>query len=70
MDPRFLQEAGLLRRVPHPRIPRLYEFGLWDHPAGPFSYFVMEWIEGQSLYAWAHGRVLRLLRSKGDPDHV
>ncbi len=58
MDPRFLREAGLLRRVPHPHIPRLYEFGLWDHPAGPFPYLVMEWIEGQSLYAWAHGRVL------------
>jgi len=58
MDPRFLREAGLLRRVPHPHIPRLYELGLWDHPAGPFPYLVMEWIEGQSLYAWAHGRVL------------
>jgi serine/threonine protein kinase len=58
MDPRFLREAGLLRRVPHPHIPRLYDFGLWDHPAGPFPYLVMEWIEGQSLYAWAHGRVL------------
>src|SRR5687767_9029240 len=58
MDPRFLREAGLLRRVPHPHIPRLYDFGLWDHPTGPFPFLVMEWIEGQSLYAWAHGRVL------------
>ncbi|HVG58766.1 MAG TPA: protein kinase [Hyalangium sp.] len=57
-DPRFLREAGLLRRVPHPHIPRLFDFGLWEHPEGPFPYLVMEWIEGQSLYDWAHGRGL------------
>jgi hypothetical protein len=37
---------------------------------GPFPTSYMEWIEGHSLYAWAHGRVLRFLRSKGGPDHV
>ena len=58
MDPRFLREAGLLRRVPHPHIPRFYDFGLCLHPAGPFPFLVMEWVEGQSLYTWAHGRAL------------
>jgi len=58
MDPRFPREAELLRRVRHPHVPLLYDSGLWEHPAGPFPFLVMEWIEGQSLYAWAHGRVL------------
>jgi len=58
LDARFMREAALLRRVPPPHAPRLYDFGLWMHPAGPFPYLVMEWIEGVPLYAWAYGRVL------------
>src|SRR5687768_5121694 len=58
LDARFMREAALLRRVPPPHAPRLYDFGLWGHPAGPFPYLVMEWIDGVPLYAWAHGQVL------------
>jgi serine/threonine protein kinase len=58
LDARFMREAALLRRVPPPHAPRLYDFGLWGHPAGPFPFLVMEWIEGVPLYAWAHGQVL------------
>jgi serine/threonine protein kinase len=53
-----MREAALLRRVPPPHAPRLYDFGLWQHPAGPFPFLVMEWIEGAPLYAWAHGQQL------------
>ncbi|HVG60854.1 MAG TPA: serine/threonine-protein kinase [Hyalangium sp.] len=58
LDARFMREAALLRRVPPPHAPRLYDFGLWMHPAGPFPYLVMEWIDGMPLYAWAQGQVL------------
>jgi serine/threonine protein kinase len=58
LDARFMREAALLRRVPPPHAPRLYDFGLWGHPAGPFPFLVMEWIEGVPLYAWAHGQQL------------
>jgi serine/threonine protein kinase len=57
-DPRFLREAELLRRNPHPHVPRLLEFGLWEHPAGPFPFLVMDWVEGVPLYEWAHARTL------------
>ncbi|MFL5346733.1 MAG: serine/threonine protein kinase [Hyalangium sp.] len=66
-DPRFLREAELLRRVRHPHVPCLHDHGLWAHPAGPFPFLVMDWVEGVSLYAWAHERafssreVMRLL---------
>lgn len=66
-DPRFLREAEILRRVLHPNVPRLHDHGLWAHPAGPFPFVVMDWVEGVSLYAWAHERtvssreVMRLL---------
>jgi serine/threonine protein kinase len=58
LDARFMREAALLRRVPPPHAPRLHDFGLWGHPAGPFPFLVMEWIEGVPLYAWAHGQQL------------
>jgi serine/threonine protein kinase len=58
LDARFMREAALLRRVPPPHAPRLYDFGLWGHPAGPFPFLAMEWIEGVPLYAWAHGQQL------------
>jgi hypothetical protein len=57
-DPRFLREAELLRRSPHPHIPRLYDFGLWEHPAGPFPFLVMDWAEGVPLHEWAYSRTL------------
>ncbi|WP_164017825.1 serine/threonine-protein kinase [Pyxidicoccus trucidator] len=67
LDLRFEREAELLSRIHHPGVPRLHASGLWLHPAGPFPYLVMEWVEGQSLYDWGRERhptsrqVLRLL---------
>jgi serine/threonine protein kinase len=57
-DPRFLREAELLRRGVHPHVPRLWDHGLWEHPAGPFPFLVMDWVEGVPLYEWAHARSL------------
>jgi serine/threonine protein kinase len=53
-NPRFAQEAELLRRLKHPSIPRLEDAGEWEHPSGEvFPYVVMEWLEGLPLYEWA-----------------
>ncbi|WP_407736565.1 serine/threonine-protein kinase [Hyalangium sp.] len=58
MDPRFLREAELLRRVRHPHVPRLYDSGLWENSSGTFPFLVMQWAEGVPLYDWARGRVV------------
>jgi hypothetical protein len=66
-DERFGREAELLSRVSSPHVPRFREQGVWEHPAGAFPYVVMEFVEGEPLYAWAARRnpssrqVLRLL---------
>jgi len=53
-NPRFAQEAELLRRFHHPSIPRLEDAGEWQHPSGEvFPYVAMEWLEGLPLYEWA-----------------
>lgn len=50
-DPRFAQEAELLRRLSHPSIPRLEDCGEWRHASGEvFPYVAMEWLEGLPLY--------------------
>ncbi|WP_223757806.1 serine/threonine-protein kinase [Myxococcus sp. RHSTA-1-4] len=56
LDLRFEREAEMLSRIQHPAIPRLHGNGLWPHPAGPFPYLVMEWVEGQPLYDWGRER--------------
>ncbi len=67
VDPRFDREAELLARIRHSGVPRLHAHGLWPHPAGPFPFLVMEWVEGQPLYDWGleqhptSRQVLRLL---------
>ncbi|QSQ20753.1 serine/threonine protein kinase [Pyxidicoccus parkwayensis] len=67
VDPRFDREAELLSRVQHPAVPRIHAHGLWAHPAGPFPFLVMDWVEGQPLYDWGREQhptsrqVLRLL---------
>jgi serine/threonine protein kinase len=55
-DERFGREAQLLSRIQSPHVPRLYEQGKWEHPSGVFPYLVMEWVEGEPLYAWAARR--------------
>ncbi len=53
-DARFAREAELLSRLSHPSIPRLLSRGLLRHAnAAEYPYFVMEWVEGTPLYAWA-----------------
>jgi serine/threonine protein kinase len=51
---RFAREAELLSRLSHPGIPRLLDRGVVLHPPGlQYPFFVMEWVEGMPLYAWA-----------------
>lgn len=67
-DPRFAREAELLARIRHPCVPRLLHRGVLRHVSGvEHPYFVMEWIDGTPLYAWAEQhapssqQVLRIL---------
>ncbi|HEX8703504.1 MAG TPA: serine/threonine-protein kinase [Myxococcaceae bacterium] len=53
-DARMKREVELLSRLSHPSIPRLLDRG------GPlvasrneYPFFVMEWVQGVALYAWA-----------------
>jgi serine/threonine protein kinase len=56
-DPRFEREAELLRRCPHPSIPRYEDEGLWTAPNGTrYPYLVMAWVEGLPLYDWFHAQ--------------
>jgi serine/threonine protein kinase len=44
----------LLSRLSHPSIPRLLDRGGRRSPSGDeYPFFVMEWVEGMPLYAWA-----------------
>ena len=51
---RMEREVELLSRLNHPGIPRLLDPG-GPRPlaGGKYPYFVMEWVEGTPLYAWA-----------------
>ncbi|MBL9150568.1 MAG: serine/threonine protein kinase [Phycisphaerae bacterium] len=51
---RFERERQALARLQHPSIARLFDVGL--HEGSP--YFVMEWIDGRPLTAFAHERQL------------
>jgi serine/threonine protein kinase len=53
-DKRFGREVELLSRLSHPGVPRLLDHGLLRHGSGAeYAFFVMEWVEGTRLYAWA-----------------
>ena len=53
-DARLAREAELLSRLSHPSIPRLLGRGLLHlTPEVDYPWFVMEWVEGTSLYEWA-----------------
>jgi serine/threonine protein kinase len=48
------REVELLSRLSHPSIPRLLDRGGRQVPSGcEYPYFVMEWVEGPTLYDWA-----------------
>ena len=56
-DKRFEREVELLARIRHPSVPRLLDSGLWQSPVGETHPFVvMEWVEGEPLYAWSSRR--------------
>jgi serine/threonine protein kinase len=56
-DARFEREVELLSRIRHPSVPRLLDAGLWCSPlGGSHPFVVMEWVEGEPLYAWAARR--------------
>jgi serine/threonine protein kinase len=51
---RMEREVELLSRLNHPSIPRLLDRGGSQPPgSGEHPYFVMEWVHGTPLYAWA-----------------
>jgi serine/threonine protein kinase len=51
---RMEREVELLSRLSHPGIPRLLDRGGKHSPSGDeYPFFVMEWVEGPPLYAWA-----------------
>jgi serine/threonine protein kinase len=51
---RMEREVELLSRLSHPSIPRLLDRGEPPPPTGPeYPFFVMEWVQGLPLYAWA-----------------
>jgi serine/threonine protein kinase len=54
LNGRMEREVQLLSRLNHPSIPRLLDRG-GRHPTkgGEHSFFVMEWVHGMPLYAWA-----------------
>jgi serine/threonine protein kinase len=51
---RMEREVELLSRLSHPSIPRLLDRGGKHSPSrDEYPFFVMEWVEGTPLYAWA-----------------
>jgi serine/threonine protein kinase len=51
---RMDREVELLSRLSQPSIPRLLDRGGPQPPSGgEYPFFVMEWVEGLPLYAWA-----------------
>jgi serine/threonine protein kinase len=51
---RMEREVELLSRLSHPSIPRLLDRGGPHPPSGDeYPFFVMEWVQGMPLYAWA-----------------
>jgi hypothetical protein len=50
---RMEREVELLSRLSHPSIPRLLDRGGPQPPSGEYPFFVMEWVQGTPLYAWA-----------------
>jgi len=49
---RMEREVELLSRLSHPSIPRLLDRG-GPSSGEQYPYFVMEWVQGVGLYAWA-----------------
>jgi predicted Ser/Thr protein kinase len=55
---RMEREVELLSRLNHPSIPRLLDKGGRQSPSrDEYPFFVMEWVQGTPLYAWAEQEV-------------
>ncbi|TSC29548.1 serine/threonine-protein kinase [Corallococcus sp. Z5C101001] len=54
--PWFSREAEILSRLRHPAVPRLLATGAWRLGDGSHPFLVMEYVEGESLYAWSRAR--------------
>jgi len=51
---RFAREADVLSRISLPGVPGLLDRGVLRDPSGAeYPFFVMQWVEGTPLYAWA-----------------
>ncbi|PKN57596.1 MAG: hypothetical protein CVU56_10190 [Deltaproteobacteria bacterium HGW-Deltaproteobacteria-14] len=51
----FMREYVLQRRLRHPAVPRVHDFGFGAHPMGEVPYFVMDFVSGISLARAMHG---------------
>ncbi|RKH64273.1 serine/threonine protein kinase [Corallococcus interemptor] len=55
-SPWFSREAEVLSRLRHPGVPRFVQAGAWQPGSGNHPFLVMEHVNGESLYEWAHAR--------------
>ncbi|HLL04721.1 MAG TPA: serine/threonine-protein kinase [Myxococcaceae bacterium] len=53
-DARALREVLLLLQVAHENVVRLVAHGRWRDPKKGSVYVVLEWVEGGTLWQWAH----------------
>jgi len=51
----FMREYVLQRRLRHPAVPRVHDFGFGAHPMGEVPYFVMDYVRGVPLARAMHG---------------
>jgi len=47
--PTFMREYSVQRRLDHPAIPRVYDFGFGQHAGREVPYFVMDYVRGIPL---------------------
>jgi serine/threonine-protein kinase len=47
------EEQLLMGKAVHPNVVRLHASGRWPHPVNGHPYFVMSWVDGLALDAWA-----------------
>ncbi len=52
-EERTLRELICELRISHPHVVRVLAHGRWPDPLAGFVYFVMEYVEGDTLKAWA-----------------
>lgn len=53
-DERAEREVTLLMvKAVHPNVVRFHACGRWPHPQTGYLYFVMDWVDGRPLDAWA-----------------